>query len=411
MNGQPRAGILRPLSDAGVRRLAGARFTALLGSSLVPTALAFGVLALEGTTASSLGLVMAAAVVGQVVFLVPGGIAADRFPRRRVMVAAETVTGAAGLASGVVYLTGNATVGLLALLAGIGGVAGGFFFPAVTGIVPEVAKPEDLQPVNALLRLSSNVARIVGTAASGVIVAFLGAGWALTASGGLALLSAVLVWRVRPRYAVPPAPTENPFADLREGWRVFTQRRWVVVVVVVGAASNLGVSAALGVLGPLRVSESAGASEWALITSALALGTVIGTVVAVRIRAQRPLALAVVALGLFSLPLAALAVPAPVLVIASAAVVAGVAVDVFSVLWDTSLQQHVPREALSRVSAFDWLGSYGLAPVALAAAGPLVDAFGLSAVLWGAALLAATPPLALLEPEVRRLRLRGAAAA
>jgi MFS family permease len=111
-----------------------------------------------------------------------------------------------------------------------------------------------------------------------------------------------------------------------------------------------------------------------------------------------------VVLAGFSLPVAALALSAPLAATAAAAFLAGISVDVFSVLWDTALQQHVPREALSRVSAFDWLGSFGLAPVALVVAGPLVDAYGLTAVLWGAALLAATPPLALLEPEVRRLR-------
>jgi hypothetical protein len=168
--------------------------------------------------------------------------------------------------------------------------------------------------------------------------------------------------------------------------------------------SNLGVAAALGVLGPLRSHDTlGGAAAWATISSGLAVGTVLGAFVAVRIRARHPLLVAMPALGLFALPIAALAIPASTPVIVVAAFVAGVALDVFSVLWDTSLQKHVPHEALSRVSAFDWLGSFALSPLALVAAGPLVDAFGIAPVLWLAAGLAALPPLALLEAQVRHL--------
>jgi hypothetical protein len=87
----------------------------------------------------------------------------------------------------------------------------------------------------------------------------------------------------------------------------------------------------------------------------------------------------------------------------AAAFIAGVALDIFSVLWETTLQRNVPAHVLSRVSSFDWLLSFALAPVALIVAGPLVLSFGLSAVLWAAAALAISAPLAVLVPQVRRL--------
>ena len=147
-----------------------------------------------------------------------------------------------------------------------------------------------------------------------------------------------------------------------------------------------------------------GASSWAVITSALAVGTVIGAVIAGRVRPKRPLVPAMIALGLFSLPFLALARPMSITVIVIAALVAGISLDMFSVLWDTALQQNIPNDSLSRVSAFDWLGSFALSPIAIAVAGPLVDVYGVSNVLWLAAAFAATPPLALLVPAVRRLR-------
>nr|WP_158220503.1 MFS transporter [Kineosporia sp. A_224] len=403
----PRWPLLLPLCDPAVRRLAAARFAALLGSSLLPTALAFAVLGMTDTSASTLGAVVAAAVGGQVLALLPGGVVADRTSRRRLMTAAELAAGAATLVMGTLVLLGHATVLQLAILAAGGGAATGFFYPAFTGFVPEVAAPEQLQSVNALLRFSVNVARILGAALSGVLVASLGAGVAITGSGLASVTAAALIAWVPPRHSVPRAAASRPLGDFREGWREFRSRRWVVVIVILGAVSNLGVGAALGVLGPLQSKASlGGATAWATISSALALGTVLGAFVAVRIRVHRPLVVAMPALGLFALPLAALAVPTSMLVIAGSAFVAGVALDVFSVLWDTSLQRYVPHEALSRVSAFDWLGSFALSPLALVAAGPLVDAFGIAPVLWVAAGLAAMPPLALLEAQVRQLGAR-----
>jgi predicted MFS family arabinose efflux permease len=396
-----RTGDLRPLADPGIRGMAIARFMALLGGSALPTALAFGVLALEGGSATALGLVMAVASLGQVVFLIPGGVVADRWSRKRVLVLSEATTGLSLLALGLIYASGHASVATMALLAGVAGAAGGFFYPAATGFVPEMSPPAELQATNAILRMTANVARIAGTAAAGIIVAFLGAGWAVVTSGVLALGATVVLVRLKPRFSAPHATASNPFVDLAEGWREFIARRWVVAIVVAGAVSSFGSAAFFGVLGPLRMEESGGASEWALITAALALGLLVGAAAALRIHPRRPLVVAVTALGLYSLPMFALAIPTPLAVAVAAAFVAGVSLDIFAVLWDTALQQRVPREALSRVSSFDWLGTFALSPIALGVAGPVVLALGLSNVLWGAALLAAMAPLALLEPEVR----------
>jgi hypothetical protein len=250
--------------------------------------------------------------------------------------------------------------------------------------------------------MTANVARIAGTAAAGIIVAFVGAGWAIVTSGVLALGATLVLVRLKPRFRVPNATASNPFADLAQGWREFISRRWVVAIVVVGAVSSFGSGAFFGVLGPLRMQESGGASEWALINTGLAIGLLVGAAAAIRIHPSRPLVVAVIALGLYSLPMFALAVPSSLVVVVVAAFVAGACLDLFAVLWETALQQGVPRDALSRVSSFDWLGTFALSPIALGIAGPLVISFGLSAVMWGAALLTSMAVLALLVPEVRR---------
>lgn len=395
---------LRLLRQRDLALLVGSRFVSVLGSAIAPIALAFGVLGIPGGSPTALGLVLFCAAVPRALFMLLGGVAADRSGRARLMVLAETVAAVAQLAAAALFLTGHATVPWLAVLAAVGGVATAMFFPAFTGLVPEVADDAELQSANALLRLASNVAGILGTAVGGVLVATVGSGWALVIDAVTFAVSAVLLRLVR-AHRPPPEAKQGTLADLRDGWQEFTARRWVVVIVVLAAVSNVGFSAALGVLGPVQADAAlGGAGPWAVIVTAFGLGTVAGVVVALRLRPNRPLLVAAAVAPVLVLPVAAMAPPTPLAVIAGLAFLGGVAADVFGVLWDTALQQHVPGESLSRVSAYDWFGSIALVPLGLAAAGPLVAAVGVETAIWVAFGLGVVPVLALLDPEVRGLR-------
>jgi len=105
--------------------------------------------------------------------------------------------------------------------------------------------------------------------------------------------------------------------------------------------------------------------------------------------------------------LLALAIPLALPADVAAAAMAGAAGELFSVCWVTTMQQEVPPEALSRVSAWDALGSFALSPVGTAVAGPLLIAFGARAVLTaGGLIVVALSLLVMLVPEVRQLRRR-----
>lgn len=85
----------------------------------------------------------------------------------------------------------------------------------------------------------------------------------------------------------------------------------------------------------------------------------------------------------------------------------GLFIEIFGVLWDTAMQQHIPRDRLSRVSSYDSLGSFVLIPLGLAVAGPLADSIGTRATLLGAAMLVVVPTaLVLASREVRTLERR-----
>jgi MFS family permease len=375
----------------------------LLGSGVAPVALAFAVLGLPGASATDLGLVLAARAVAQVLLLLLGGVLGDRWPRIAVLLTSDLLSMAAQGAVAALFLTGTAGVPAVAALAAVNGAAGALFLPAARGVVPEVVTGEHLLPANALLRLSANVTGIVGAALAGVLVVTVGAGWALAADAASFGVSALLLLGVRLPAGARTAAT-SVLTDLREGWREFASRRWLWVVVSQFALVN-GCFAAVNVLGPLTAQRSlGGAAGWSAVLTCLSVGLVAGSLLALRLRPRFPLRTAVAATLGFAPPFVLLAVPAPVWLIGAAMLATGVCVDVFEVLWDTTLQQHVPHTALSRIGAYDAVGSFALGPVCLAVVGPLADSVGTRAVLLaGGAVSAAAGLAALADRTVRRL--------
>ncbi len=395
---------LRLLRERRFALLFAARTTSVLGSAIGPVALAFAVLDLPDATATTLGLVLAAEAVPAVLFMLIGGVVADRFPRYRVMVSADVAAGLSFAALAALFLTDQAHLGPVMALAACHGIAQAMFYPALTGIVPQVVPPDRLQPANGLLRLSMNGSRILGLAIGGGLVATIGPGWALAVDAASFLVSALMLAGVRVANTRSESGT-TMLADLRHGWREFVGRQWIWVIVLQFALVNAAANAGLGVLGPvLAKRDLGGAPAWSLILAAEAAGMVLGVLVAIRFRPKRPMLAATVAMFPTAAPFALLGMHAHVLIVASAAFIAGICIDIFAVLWDTALQQHIPPDALSRVSSYDAVGSFMFGPLGLLAAGPLAGLIGLEEALWGCAALIVLPTaLALLSPSVRQL--------
>ena len=178
-----------PLARREFRLLFLARGISFFGSAIAPVAIAFAVLDLTGS-ASDLGLVLAARVVPQIVFLLVGGVWADRLPRHLVMVASDLLTGGAQAATAALLLTGSAEIWHLIVLQAVGGTAFAFFFPASTGLVPQTVEAPLLQQANAILRMALNAGSIGGAALGGLLVAAVGSGWALAIDAGTFFVSA-----------------------------------------------------------------------------------------------------------------------------------------------------------------------------------------------------------------------------
>lgn len=383
--------------------LASARTISVAGNGFGRVALAFGVLTLPGATPASLSLVLACQALPQLLLVLVGGVIADRFSRARLLVAAEAVAAIAWLGLLAVIAERDSELWQLCALAALAGAASALFTPAMNGVIPELVPHDQLQRANGLVRVGQNLALLSGLAAAGTVVAVFGAPWAILLNGCSFILSGALIASIRlPSF---PRRPESFLADLREGGRAFFSHQWLWVVVAQYAFVVAAVNATVGVLGPLTFDHRiGGAAAWGLVTAGQALGTIAGAGIATRIRSRRPIRLAVLVTFLFAPPMLLLALGAPVWCCAATMLVSGVANDVIGVLWQTTMQEQIPRHLLSRVSAYDTFGSLAFAPLGLAVAGPLAAAIGIRTALDGcAALILLVTAAALLAPQVRRL--------
>ena len=406
-----------PLPDTlGVLRLRNFRLlllgrsVSILGDRMVAVALAFAVLEIGGS-ASEVGLVLAAATGPLVASVLVGGVVADRLPRRSVMVVADLLRVATQAALAVLLLAGAAEVWMLAALAAVTGLATGFFNPASTGLLPELVPPERLQQANALRSSGDAAGEIAGPLLAGVLVATAGAGAAIAVDAATFAVSAACLVALRPPTSLPRVAASF-FSDLRDGWVAFRSRRWVWTFVAYFAGANM-LWAAWSALGPVVADrELGGAEAWGVVLAATGGGALVGSAIAARVDPRRPLVVVALMEGLFALPLGFLAGGAHVGVLAVGAFLSGAGMMVGMSVWESTLQRQVPRESLSRVSSYDWFGSFAFYPLGMALWGPLAGAVGVAPALWlGFALMAALVVVLLAVPDTRGLRHAPAAAA
>ena len=377
----------------------------VLGDRMVVVALAFAVIELGGS-ASDVGLVLAAGTVTLVATLLAGGVVADRTSRRAVMLVADLVRVASQAAMAVLVISGAGEVWMIGALAGVTGAGTGFFGPASTGLLPEIVSDEELQPANALRSTAVSASEILGPALAGILVAAAGAGWAIAVDAATFGASAVCLALLRP----PAREAREPSSfliDLREGWAAFSSRRWVWAFVLYFAVANLA-WAAWQALGPVVAHRDlGGAAVWGSILAAMGAGALLGSLLATRVRVGQPLLFVAVMEALFGLPIVFLAAATSPVLIGIGTFLSGVGMMLGMSVWESTLQLHIPRESLSRVSSYDWFGSFAVVPLGLALWGGLADTVGVQTLLWIASGLFATCVLALLAlPDIWRFRSR-----
>jgi MFS family permease len=398
---------LAPLRHVPFRLLLAGRTVNALGNSFAPIALAFAVLDLTGS-ATDLGLVVGARTVVNVVFLLFGGVLADRLPKHLLMVVSSVAAALTQAAVATLVLTGSATIPLLIVLGAVNGMAGALALPASASILPLTVPADIRQQANALNRLSLNGAAILGAPVAGIVVAGVGPGWGIAVDAVTFALAALFFLPLRVA-AVPAAaaagPRPNIFADLRTGWSEFRSRTWLWVVVAGFCVLNAAWGGSLFVLGPVVADDTIGRRAWGLVLAAQTAGMIVGGLIAIRLRLHRMLFFGVFSCLFMALPALVLGVYPHLWALIAAALVAGLMLEQFGVAWETTMQEHVPADKLARVYSYDMVGSFVAIPIGEMTIGPIAHAIGVEPTLIGATVLMTGAVLFMLSSrDVRTLR-------
>lgn len=394
------------------RRLFLGQLLSVVGDRVTSVALPFAVLAVGGD-ATAVGLVAAAQFAPFLVLSLLAGVVADRSDRRRLLIGSDAVRLVTQLVAAVLLLSGEATPLALGVLAAVFGAADAFFTPAFTGLLPQtLLDGERLQQANALRGLTFSIGSVGGPAIAGVLVALAGPGGALLFDAATFAASIAFLLRVRPAVAAAlRGRSDSMLQGLRGGWHAVRSRRWVSAFLLALAVYHVVVLPSVFVLGPvLAQAEYGGASSWAVVVAAFGAGAVVGDLLLLRWRPRFALRVAALCLLGASAQAAVIGSGLPIAGIAALEFGAGIAVTGFFTLWETSLQEHVPNDQLSRVSSYDYLASAGLMPLGAVVAGPASEALGLHEVLLLMSVVGWVSALGLLAVRAVRHLPRGAVA-
>ncbi|MDO3703226.1 MFS transporter [Micromonospora sp. C28SCA-DRY-2] len=387
-----------PTGDAAIwsrnfRYYFAARSAGLLSWAMLPVAVSAGLLT-GGYGLDTAGYAMAFLVgpfAGLVLF---GGVFADRFTARRMMIVADLVNLAAHVLLALLFIHGIGHLWQLYALLTVAGAANAMFQPGTSSTVPLVAR--DVQGANGVLRTSEALTGLGGPALAGTLVGLGATGWVMVMSAVAYATSAVCLSALRLGSVPAPPAGGSLWRNLAVGWREFRARSWlwgVIVIWMFFAVLSWGpqLSVAAGVIVPEH-----GATAFGLLTCALGAGTVAGGLLAIRYRPGRPLAAGAVAILTYPLYPLGIVLGWPVWQLAAAQVAVGAGIGVWGVMWATSVQTQVPGEVLNRVHAYEVAGSVGMYPIGSALAGPAVAAFGTDGVLLVGVVVALLTAVALL---------------
>ncbi len=395
-------GIRDALRERNLRFLVASGTVSALGSGMAQVALAFAVLRIGGAT--ELGYVIVAREIPTVVFLLIGGVWADRISRKLLLVSGDFAMGAAQAVTALLFLTHRATIWQVAALQVVFGLASAFTRPASTGLIAEAVSRSHLQQANALYDLSRSTSRVAGPAIGAVIVVATNPGWALAVDAASFIASALLRLQMQIRGTARPERTRI-LHELREGWGEFCARTWCWVMVASFGFFQLTLFPAMLVLGPVVAkTELGGAGAWGAILACQSVGAVIGGVFALRLRPARPLLAATLLMMPTAGFIAMLGAAAPTVVLCVVGFAASVGITCGDIIWITTFQQNIPDHLMSRLSSFDWFGSIALNPIGYILVGPLSGRIGVPETLYlAAALNAAVTFVVAATPSIRGL--------
>lgn len=395
---------LAAMQDSGFRWFFLARTVTMVGGSMSSIALAFAVLDIDNSP-DALAIVLTIFTVANVVFLIFGGVVADRLPRALVIQSCYVLNILSVGTMAMLLFTGVATVPVIATLSAVTGASTAFIMPAMQGIIPQLTTPAHLQQANAMLSFVRSSTTIGGPIIAGVVVAAAGPAWVmLVQTIGWAAAIILLAMVKLPA----PSPSDDSFLrDLRTGWHEFWSRTWMWTICVAFMLLNAIHIGALSVAGPYIANndERLGIAGWGWVVSAQGAGILVMTLLMMWLPLRRPLRWGMLSVSTLAIPIAMLGLYPHALFVAIAAFIAGMGVELFNTGWNVTEMEQIPTEKLSRVSSYDMLASFVATPIGTLAYGWLISAVDVATLMATSGVIYAVVAIGtMLVPSVWNMR-------
>ena len=398
----PRA--IRPFRHRDYRFLVASMGVSLFASGMWIVALVWQVIELGGGP-TELSLVATASSLGLLLSVLIGGVAADRLPRRALLIVVELVRIGTALAVGLLAVTGMLHLWHLAVVAFLIGAAEAFFFPAYTALLPTLLPPDELLAANGVEGMLRPVAQqALGPALAGVVVGAAAPSVAILVAGGLYTVALLALVAMRTLPVPAAAEGSSVLGELREGFGYLFRTGWLFATLAFASLYVLVLIGVFEVLLPFAVRDQtgSGAGGFAFVLGAFGVGGAIGSLVVSSLRMPRRYLTTMILLwGAGAAPMALIGLTDRLWVMGLAAFVVGFTGSAAMVIWGTLLQRRVPPHLLGRVSSLDFFVSLALMPVSMAVAGPVGEWIGIPTTF----VLAGTMPVFLAVAAILAWRL------
>ncbi|MFE1749532.1 MFS transporter [Streptomyces anandii] len=240
------------------------------------------VLSLTGSSAA-VGITTALQFLPMLLFGLYGGVLVDRLPKRPALLVTQSSMAATGLALAALTLTGHVQVWHVYVAAFAVGLATVVDNPARQSFVSEMVGPGQLQNAVSLNSANFQSARLIGPAVAGVMITGVGTGWAFLANGlsFVAPIAGLLLMRARELHVVERAPRGK--GQLREGLRYVAGRPDLIwPIVLVGFIGTFGFNFPVWLSAYADDVFHAGAGAYSLFNTMMAIGSLIGALLAAR---------------------------------------------------------------------------------------------------------------------------------
>jgi DHA3 family tetracycline resistance protein-like MFS transporter len=365
---------LRPLATRDYRLLFAAVGIEVFGTGMWTIVMVFQVLALDDSPLA-LSAVATGLSLGLFAFSVLGGVVADRFSKRRIIITVQGLTAAVMTAVAVLSLTGAIELWHVGLASFAMGAGSAFFYPAYSAYLPRVLPPEQLLAANGLEgALRPSMGQGLGPAIGGIIVgAFFPAAGAVIVAASYAVAFVITLFLSRQEEAAEPEPSEqrtSVWGDLKAGVRYVARTRWLLWTLIFGSSLALIIQVLLPFLTSDRFDDAE--ATFGLLLAAYGIGGAIGSLIVSSLRLpRRYLTLMIGLWGGGTLPLVLIGLANNLAVMLATLFAVGAATGAGVVIWGTLLQRLVPPEMIGRVASLDFFVSIAFMPVSIAIAGPL----------------------------------------